>query len=140
MAVILMMGLTLSPAQVAAHDGEARFHFKTEAAEVRFEATDPDTGIVTSVWVYAADDALPERISKLVVAVDQYDPTACAVSDVDVEAEPGGGCMRFSAECYAELGDDAFWVDPHQLDSATVAGRVPCFEKVTGSQIQLPSG
>ncbi len=133
LAVLVALIATAGPA--AALDDNERLHFKTEAAEVRFESTDAATGIGTSVWVYGADDMMPDRISKVVVAVDQYDIAAC--SGPKAAAEPGDGCVLFSAECYGELGDDAFGVDPNQLASAWLTATVSCWEKVTDSRIEL---
>jgi len=132
-AGVIALISTIAPA--TAHDSNGRLHFKSEAAEVRFDSVDPATGIGTSVWVYAADDVKPERISKVIVAVDQYDVAAC--EGPKAAGDPGTGCNLFSAECYAELDDDAFGVLPHQLDSAWLTATVSCWEKVTDSRIEL---
>ncbi len=133
LAALVTMIAAAGPA--AGQDENERLHFKTEAAEVRFNTVDPETGIGTSVWVYGADDMMPDRISKVVVAVDRYDIAAC--SGPKTAAEPGDGCVLFSAECYGELGDDAFGVDPNQLAGAWLTATVSCWEKVTNSRIEL---
>ena len=135
-ALAVLVALIAAAGPAAAQHENERLHFKTEAADDRFESTDVPTGIGTSVWVYGADDMMPDRISKVVVAVDQYDIAACSGPKADAEP-PSAGCNLFSAECYGELGDDAFGVDPNQLAGAWLTATVSCWEKVTDSRIEL---
>ena len=112
-------------------------HFKTEAVHAEFSFTDPATGHVTNITVYAADDQLytergdgggaPERDSVLIVRIEQYDPSCAGEPGPKAEAEPGDpACYYRSLEggvpCKFDacpgLPEDDFVVVNHQLDGA----------------------
>ncbi len=113
------------------------FQFRTEGSEAQFSFTDPFTGYVTDVTVYAADDQFyratgdtgePERISKIDVTVTQYDPACLGDGGPTLDAQTGGGggdpaCFYQSLEgsfpgkdATEGLPEDAFAVSMPGLD------------------------
>jgi hypothetical protein len=130
---ILGLGPALAIQSVGAHGddgggGGDGLQFRAEGAEALFASTDA-AGILTEVWVYAADDKAPERGSKTYVDVEQRDPTCVPDgSGPKAELEPGGCDPVFFAECYSALADGAFAVSPPQLAGAWLEATLTCYE------------
>jgi hypothetical protein len=135
-AALVALGLPLLARSAGAQ--EEGFRFSTEAAHATLSHVDPVTGFVTEVTIYAADDqgykekgdgGPPERVSKVSVGIDQYDP-ACSGGGgkLTTAQEAGGGgdptCFARSFEgTYpgkdgGSLPEEAFAVSSHQLDGA----------------------
>ena len=150
--VLLALFVAVRP---AATQGQG-FHFRTEAAYAEFSFADPNTGIVTNISVYAADDqgykakgdtGAPERISKIDVVVEQYDPN-CEGGGKGVQAQAGGGgdpeCFyRSLTGTFPEKGsptglpEDAFVVSGHQLDGARLSWTLTLVEFVPDGEPKL---
>jgi len=132
--LLALIALTVVHPAGAAQQG---FQFRTEGASAQFSSSDPSTGYVTAVSVYAADDQLyraggdtgePERISKIDVSVTQYDPSCAGGGKREAQAGGGGGeptCFYLSLqgtypgkEATEGLPEDAFAVSMPHLDGA----------------------
>ena len=135
--VLVLLGLGLLPGAASAQgnaDGGGANNaapFRTQAAEVRAQWVD-ENGIETSYWVYGADDASPERISKVLVAFSVVDTTAtdCGYDPGPKATAEPGGCPLVIAECYAELDEGAFGVTNHRLDGAWLDMTLTCYDPV----------
>ena len=138
---LLVLARPAAAEPASAHEHAGGFQFRSEVAEASFATADA-TGIVTEIWVYAADDTAPDRVSKAVVYLSRTDPSCVPPGDgADPKASEapgtGAGCALISAECYADLDDAAFAVDNHQLHGAWLDAVVPCYDHVTGGELNL---
>ncbi len=135
---LLLALIALAVAVKPAGASTDRFQFRTEGATAQFSSTDPLTGYITDVTVYAADDqgyraygdtGQPERISKVDVIVTQYDPNCGGDGGGKLDAQVGGGggsdCFYHSMsgtfpgkDAVEGLPEDAFGVITPSLDSA----------------------
>ncbi len=136
---ILLLAL-IALAVAATPDGASKqgFQFLTEGAKAQFSFTDPSTGYITDITVYAADDqgyrafgdtGEPERISKVDVSITQYDPSCVEGGGGELEAQkgPGEGPTCFYRNLFGTypgkfategLPADAFVVGMPRLDGA----------------------
>ncbi len=127
---LIALALVARPAS-AQWDGA---QFRADAVYATFSFTDPSTGYVTEIVVYADDQSYKEkgdngpaeRISSIDVTISQYDPTCIGGPEQAAAEEPG------DPECFYRtlvgrlptkfstvgLPDDAFAVSNHQIDAA----------------------
>ncbi len=138
---LLLALIALAVAATPADASRQGFQFRTEGASAEFSFTDPSTGYVTDVAVYAAadqgyrafgDTGQPERISKVDVSITQYDPSCVEGGGGELEAQKGPGegpaCFYRSLSgtypdksATAGLPADAFAVGMPHLDGAWLA-------------------